>query len=113
MAFDSDAYVAALEPPALKAGGRVFRGRLLSVPQWLAIHERKAQMQDGEPTFEQTLEFMTDTVRMMFPKKWYRLYNPAIAAFSNMPYKAQLAALEDFCESQRKAMPSQPPRDEE
>jgi hypothetical protein len=112
LAFDSDAFLAALEPPSFVAGGRVYLGRILSVPQWLGIHERKTQMQKAEPTFEQTNEFLIDTVRLMFPRRWYQLYNPAVAAYSRLPYKAQLLALEDFCVSQRNAMPSPPTRDE-
>lgn len=116
MAFDADAFVAALEPPTLTAGGRTYRGRLLSAVQWLRLHEEKARLtraaeEATTPAAAAAVEFMARrlterTVAAFFPRRWWQLRSPALAAYRRLPPAAQLAALADFSECQRRAMPS-------
>lgn len=114
MAFDADAFVAALECPSFTSGGRTFSGRILSVPEWMRLLTRKAELEARtEQSYDEVQALVLDMVRTMFPRPWYLPYNPAVVAFGKLPFKAQMLAIEDFCVSQAANLPtSPPPRDE-
>lgn len=123
MAYDADAMLEALEPPTFTAFGHTFRGRLMSAPAWLQLHVEKekidAQVREltdagkGYDAFVLSQKFVHKTICAFFPRPWYALFNPALAAFKAMPLKIQTEMLEDFCESQRRSMPeTRPTRDE-
>lgn len=106
MAYDADAHVAALRPPAFKAGGRWYRGRLLSVEEVLTISGLKASL-DGQTEAESIAHsraYTATIVTAWFPRRWWQLGHPALRAFRRLPDAVQVALLADFSVSQRNAM---------
>lgn len=87
--FDADALAAAQEAPTLTVGGYLYRGRLLSIEEWLPWWERllaiqaeraKARREEvmGErgASFRKLNEFYRDYLRLVFPRRRYRWWAP-------------------------------------
>ena len=139
MAFDAAQYCEArLEPPTFIWKGRRFVGRILSADEWVLLHahrdeeQRRAAAAAGEgdlsdASVERTVRdalrsargFARSCVTSWFPAPWYLrplswlwpgLFHPAWRAFSSMPSAAQVEAIKDFSESQRKANPESQPQ---
>jgi hypothetical protein len=130
-AFDAEAYLAALEPPAFRAGTRLYTGRVLSVFEQAAFDVRFAQMANGQLSPQETARVFREYIEALFPapaapadtRSWlarwlWRLTRvlgtppppeplaPADVFFA-LPVIAQMQGLEDFAKS-RRTMP-QPP----
>lgn len=80
--FDADAL--ATEPPELKIGGRVYRGRVLSIVEWTPYLERFLVMVGREvedlqkdellslATMQASHEFCAEYLRAVLPRRWPR-----------------------------------------
>lgn len=111
MAYNADAHVKALDRPAFVAGGRVYRGRVLSTEEYvqlLAVIQEKETADSDERRMQESRRKMEYAVAQWFPRQWWQLGNPSLRAFRKLPDAVQIAAIADFTQSQRKAMP-QPP----
>jgi len=69
--FDSDAYIAALEPPALKYEGRVYVGRTLSIHEWIPMEEPLRRCQSGEGTLHDAYTVISEFCRIAFRRPWW------------------------------------------
>jgi hypothetical protein len=106
MAFNADEHAAALIPPVLVAGGKEYRGTLLSVEEVAVLWGNRPK---DDAKLAETRAFTRRCVEAWFPTPWlYRLLgltNPAWNAFRKLPDKTQLAAIESFSLAQRIAAP--------
>jgi hypothetical protein len=117
MAFDADAYLAALEPPTYMVGGRLHQGRLLSFDEWTAWFPRMKALMERKLSFEQTRQFLRDLTNAFFsppaPKGWRRLFHrakdhPVTVSLLGLPLQAQMDAVRDFMRLQAKGLGLEP-----
>lgn len=103
--FDADAYAAAVEPPMLKIGGHTYRGRVLSITEWLPFEPRIARLYAGELSAEEFAALTHEYARALFPKgSWpFWLRDPVAQLLLQTP-ETIIAALTDFFGSQLRAM---------
>lgn len=107
--FDEEVYLRACEPPSFRAGGRTYRGRILSALEMQAFSPQLALMEAGAYSDDESLALMREFVEALFPapaphvtRHWFGLVRrplpqvtPADAFFA-MPIGAQLEALRGF-----------------
>lgn len=88
--FDADEMAAAQVAPTLRVGGYLYRGRLLSIEEWLPWWERLLAIQaerraaadtDGGSSergasFRRLNAFYRDYLRVVFPRRRYRWWAP-------------------------------------
>ncbi len=83
--FDADAVAATQEAPTLQVGNLLYRGRLLSIEEWLPFWERlqaiqaKPVAENGDAALAALRErtaFYRDYLRAVFPKRDYRFWAP-------------------------------------
>lgn len=115
MRFDADAYMQALEPPVLMAGGQTFTGRLLSFEEWVALDGRLSRWRSGALNYAQIKRLIRDLMDAIFPPPpkpplWRRLFlrekreGSAADALERLPMPVQLEAIKDFIDSQGNAL---------
>lgn len=109
--FDAQEYVAALEVPTFKAqDGTIYRGRILSVDQWLPLAaSMRSAKADKAPLA--TRHMVRRLVMAFFPHPWWKPGHSAAYWILRLPPRGQLKAIWSFTESQGKAMgtPITPP----
>ena len=75
-AADAAAMRAAVEPPVLAIGGLTYRGRVLSIEEWLAFAERA----DGaRGNMKALLRLYRDFLTAVFPPRRYKWWAPKAA----------------------------------
>lgn len=81
--FDADAMAASQDAPTLTVGRYVYRGRLLSIEEWLPWWERFIELQRTAETSSRPaadmlklLAFYRDYLRLVFPRRHYRWWAP-------------------------------------
>jgi hypothetical protein len=86
--FNADAIAAAQEAPMLTVGGLLYRGRLLSIEQWLPYWERMQDMDrrhsgvagvpapDMPAALRERARFFREYLRAVFPPGSYRFWAP-------------------------------------
>lgn len=111
--FDADAYLAGLERPTVRIGNITFRGRLLSIEEWLPFEELLAAIADaanGEPTAQASAdmhEFAEKYLRAVFPREdipWYLRRRDPVPALLKLPWAGLLELLKSFLAAQRRSM---------
>lgn len=112
--FDIRDYEAAIEEPELKVGGRVFRGRVLSAPEWAKWEERlrgaykkaKRALDDDNPdragrVMYEVLDAVGGYVDAVFPRAWWQPWRrKASWHVLKLPPAQLFALLRDFLKSQ-------------
>lgn len=123
--FDEEAYLRACEPPSFRAGGRTYRGRVLSALEVQAFAPQLGLMEAGVLTDAESVALMRDFVEALFPpppvrytRHWFGLVRrplphltPADVFFA-MPLGAQLEALRGFARCLVFALPPGDPTDD-
>lgn len=108
MAFDSQQYMAALQPPTFIAlNGRKYVGRILSVDEWqpYQIQMRDAGRGDGTVDWNKLRKVMYNITKALFPKPWWKFWERgAIYWLRKLPPVGQMRAVWDFMQSQAKAL---------
>jgi hypothetical protein len=110
MIFDTDQMIEALEPPAFKAGGRVYTGVVLSVPEALELQQRIGKLEvSDDTTYPQALAIAEGMVRAMFPRPWWKFWYRPERVFAKLPFPVQLQLIQGFSQSLVRAMPTGSP----
>ena len=108
MAFDADAYLEALEPPEIKLGGKVYKGRHLSLEEWMPMEKQFSDFSPESITVIQLKQLIRDFCNHAFPSPWWQLFNPRFKTVGemvcNLPPSAMVKAATDFFESQARAL---------
>lgn len=79
--FDAAEYVEALEPPILKIAGRTYRGRLLSMDEWIPFEPRTMRVANQEADWPEARAWIRDFTDATFPPRvWPSLVGVAVTA---------------------------------
>lgn len=112
--FDGDAYVRALDPPAIKLDGRVYMGRVLSIDEWVPLEPALRKIQGGAGTLADAYHVIGEFCRIAFKHPWWAFWRrPVYKKIMKLPPAALTEVTRDFLESQARAMGmGLPPRDD-
>lgn len=95
MAFNADAFIAALEAPTVTINGQTYVGRILSIEEWAPFADRFAAITSGDVSNSDFVTFARDYLRTVFPKKLsYRWLGDPVPALLKSP--ALVPTLTDF-----------------
>lgn len=109
--FDGDAFLESLRLPAVKLDGRIYYGRLLSIPEWMRFCARLsadgAGVQGNDIVDEDRFRrLLLDLTRLVFGRgrPWWAFWRPTLAERIVAQSPAfQIEALQSFCRSQTEA----------
>lgn len=110
--FNQDAYVAAIQPPVYIAGGREFRGVILSADEFFAFVERAERVSTSDVAGQRRL--VREFFDLVFPPaprpriRWWRRLLGRVPARTRsvgelvalLPLRGQLEAFQSFCQAQ-------------
>lgn len=112
--FDADQYLESLKPPEIKLQGKVYKGRLLSLEEWLPFEQTlgafKTVKENGNAV--QDLAAMKSVIRkfceVVFPTPFWQIFNPFKKTVAEMvialPPAVMFKATRDFFESQARGL---------
>jgi hypothetical protein len=100
--FNADAYTEALEEPTLRIGNLLYRGRLLSLPEWLPVAAQLdaigTRQRNGEDVpIDETIQIYRKYLRLVFPRRRFLFWAPdPVAALFCMPWGVVTEAISRF-----------------
>lgn len=99
--FDADTYAAAQQEPELVIGACLYRGRLLSIDEWLVYAEQYDRLLASKPTVKQLQAFYRRYMRAVFPRSRFRWWAPdPVKGLFRLPWSAVQEAFKSFFELQ-------------
>lgn len=106
--FNADAYLESLEPPQVKLGGTLYKGRLLSIEEWAPFERRFSKMVEtpDDQTLNDVLGVVEDYLRLAFASyarpawQFWRPRNPFVDRFMHQPAAMITKTMESFLRSQ-------------
>lgn len=107
--FDADAYLATQEVPVIVVGALVYRGRLLSLLEWLPIAEAidaldERQKAGGKVPPREFIRVYRKYLRMVFPRRRFVFWAPdPVAELFKLPWGAVTEAIRSFFALQAQA----------
>lgn len=108
MSFDADAYLDSLQPPEIKLGGKTYKGRLLSLEEWMPFEPRLQAVASEKATVEEIRGVIKDFCDAVFPVPLLDLLNFRRKTVGEqvvaLPPAALLKAAAYFFECQARAM---------
>ena len=103
--FDADQELEALDPPQFKYQGRVYRGVILSMEDWIRFAPRLQRAARKELSYVDYQVLVWQLGRAIFPKPWWKVWERSVGAILlKLPLKVREAALQDFLAPQGKAL---------
>lgn len=103
--FDADQYIEALEPPVFKYGGRIYRGRILSMEDWVRFAPRLQKAARKELSHLDYQVLIWQLARAIFPRPWWKVWERSVGSILlKLPIKVREAAVQDFLEPQGRAL---------
>jgi len=100
--FNASEYLASQEAPTLVFGSLVYRGRLLSLPEWLRVSTQLEQLSARQTAGETIPQHEYQRVyraylRMVFPRNRFRFWAPdPVAQLFQLPWGAVTEAIRSF-----------------
>lgn len=113
--FDADALAAAQEAPTMTVGGFLYRGRLLSIEEWMPWWDRLTALRKGREQIRDSqddakaflvtlLQFYRDYLRVIFPRTRFRFWAPdPVEHLMRQPYVVIEEAMDRFFSLQERA----------
>jgi hypothetical protein len=103
--FDADERLANLARPAIKLGGRVYVGRLLSIEEWEPFEERMEALKNKTMSEPSVREFFREYGHTIFARRWWERWkgDPTDRLLREAPI-VQLEAFVSFWVAQQRAM---------
>lgn len=102
--FDADTYVAAQQEPELTLGSCLYRGRLLSIDEWLVFAAEYDRLIEARASVKQLQAFYRRYLSAVFPRSRYKFWAPdPVAGLFRLPWSAVQEAFARFFELQVQA----------
>ena len=110
MAIDVDLYLESLEPPIITIGGKTYRGRLLSLEEWLPFESQFQKIGDvaGVIQLKAIRDLIRDYCMVAFPVTIWQALNPRRKPIAfqilALPPAAMIKVMKDFFVSQARGL---------
>lgn len=110
MAVDIDVYLDSLSPPEITINGKTFKGRLLSLPEWLPFEKQFANLGEGDALaqFKVLQNLIQSFCDLAFPSPFWQLFNFRYKTVAQqilaLPPSAMIKVMRDFFASQARGI---------
>jgi hypothetical protein len=95
--FDADTFVAAQQEPELVIGACLYRGRLLSIDEWLVFAAEYDRLIARKAPVAELKAFYWRYMRAVFPRARYKFWAPdPVAGLFRLPWSAVQEAFRSF-----------------
>jgi hypothetical protein len=104
--YDADSRLSQLDRPAIRLGGRLYVGRLLSLEEWEPFELRMEQLKESTMTQPEVRRFLCEYSDAVFARRyWWQVWQRSpTQRLMRSPTAVQVEAFTNFFVAQRRSM---------